>query len=258
MIQIGVLTLGNIKPIHLTRLKMLEYLDNLSANSQPDQLTLFIPPRLSPEKLAEMVNKVTAATDIHKEIYDICTSSANGAIIFKDRQKTSLVVPPFPIRDIVMMAGFEPEHLKAMLSRDYVIGLVLIRLGSYGIGVCKGDKLITSKVGTGLVHSRHRQGGSSSHRFERHRDKQMEIFFNRVCGHVREQLEPYTWQIDYIVYGGAWETIQLFIKYCPFLSKLDKPVLPTLSDTPEPRHDVLEKAVGRILSSTVYEWNEEK
>jgi peptide subunit release factor 1 (eRF1) len=240
--------------IHLTRSKMLEYLDNLSAEKQEDRLTLFIPPRLPPEKLTDMVNKISVSPAIIKEIYDICTSSANGTVIFTDKQKTSLVGPPFPIRDSVMMAGFEPEHLKAMLSQDYVIGLVLIRLGSYGIGVCKGDKLVTSKVGTGLVHSRHRQGGSSSHRFERHRDKQMEIFFNRVCGHVREQLEPYEQQMDYVVYGGAWETIQLFVKYCPFLSKLDKPILPTLSDTPEPKRDVLEKAVGRVWSSTVYEW----
>ena len=247
----------NINPIHLTRLKMLEYLANLSgAPSGEEQLTLFVPPHLPPEKLNGLVSKTSASPIVTKEIYDISTSSANGAVIFTDKQKTSLVVPPFPIRDSVMMAGFEPEHLKAMLNQNYVIGLVLIRLGSYGIGVSKGDKLVTSKIGTGLVHSRHRQGGSSSHRFERHRDKQMEIFFNRVCGHVREQLEPYARQMDYIVYGGAWETIQLFIKYCPFLSKLDKPVLPTLSDTPEPRRDVLEKAVSRVLSSTVYEWNE--
>jgi peptide subunit release factor 1 (eRF1) len=235
---------------------MLEYLETLPSEPRADQLTLFIPPRLPPEKLTGMVNKVPASPAVSKEVYDICTSSVNGAVIFTGKQKTKLVIPPFPIRDSVMMSGFEPEHLKAMLSQNYTIGVVLIRLGSYGIGVCKGDKLITSKVGTGLVHARHRQGGSSSHRFERHRDKQMEIFFNRVGGHVREQLEPYARQMDYLVYGGAWETIQLFVKYCPFLAKLDKPVLPTLSDTPEPKRDVLEKAVGRVWSSTVYEWRE--
>jgi peptide subunit release factor 1 (eRF1) len=234
---------------------MLDYLDNLSGDTPEGQLTFFVPPRLSPEKLTELVNKVTVAVETAKEIFDICTSSANGAVIFTGKQKTSLVVPLFPIHDSVIMAGLETEHLKAMLNQNYVIGLVLIRIGSYGIGVCKGDKLVTSKVGTGLVHSRHRQGGSSSHRFERHRDKQMEIFFNRACGHVREQLEPYARQMDYIVYGGAWETIQLFVKYCPFLAKLNKPVLPTLSDTPEPKRDVLEKAVGRVWSSTLYEWH---
>jgi peptide subunit release factor 1 (eRF1) len=234
---------------------MLEFLAGLSTTSD-EQLTLFIPPHLSPEKLTNIVQRIAAATEVSKEIYDICTVSPNGAIIFWGGEQKKLIIPPFPIHDSVMLVGFETEHLKSMLNQDYLIGMVLIRLGSYGIGVCRGDKLISSKVGTGLVHSRHRQGGSSSHRFERHRDKQMETFFNRVCGHVREQLEPYVKSMDYIVYGGAWETIQLFIKYCPILAKLDKPVLPTLSDTPEPRQAVLEKAAGRIWSSTVYEWPE--
>jgi peptide subunit release factor 1 (eRF1) len=191
-------------------------------------------------------------------MYDICTASPNGAVVFWGGKQKKLIVPPFPIRDTVTLAGFETGHLEAMLKQDYTIGIVLIRLGYYGIGVCKGDKLIASKVGTGLVHARHRQGGSSSHRFERHRDKQMETFFIRVCEHAREQLEPYTRTMDYIVYGGAWETVQLMVKYCPFLSKLEKPLLPTLSDTPEPKREVLEKAAGRIYASTVYDWGEEE
>jgi peptide subunit release factor 1 (eRF1) len=236
---------------------MLEHLAGLTSKNDGEQLTFFIPPRLAPEKLKDILQKAPAAPVITREMYDICTASANGAVIFQGGQKHNLIVPPFPIKDSIIMSGFEIEHLKAMLERDYTIGVVLIRLGAYGIGVCKGDKLIASKIGTGLVHSRHRQGGSSSHRFERHRDKQMETFFIRVCEHTREQLEPYAKAMDYIVYGGAWETIQLFVKYCPFLSKLNKPVLPTLSDTPEPKRAVLEKAAGRVYASTMYEWKED-
>ena len=235
---------------------MLEYLARLTLEQNTVQLTFFIPPRLAPEKLKDMLQKVQATPIITSEMYNICTASANGAVIFWGGQQKKLVVPPFPIRDSVIMAGFETEHLKSILEQDYTIGVVLIRLGAYGIGVCKGDKLVASKVGTGLVHARHRQGGSSSHRFERHRDKQMETFFIRVCEHAREQLEPYAKSMDYIVYGGAWETIQLFIKYCPFLSKLNKAVLPALSDTPEPKQAVLEKAAGRVYASTVYDWGE--
>jgi peptide subunit release factor 1 (eRF1) len=244
------------KEYHLSRARMLEYLAGLSSEKDRDQLTFFIPPRLAPEKLKDILQKVPSTPVISGEMYDICTSSANGAVIFRGGQTHNLIVPPFPIRDSVIMSGFEIEHLKAMLEQDYTVGVILIRLGAYGIGVCKGDRLVTSKIGTGLVHSRHRQGGSSSHRFERHRDKQMETFFIRVCEHAREHLEPHAKVMDYIVYGGAWETIQLFIKYCPFLSRLNKPILPALSDTPEPKRAVLEKAAGRIYSSTMYEWKE--
>jgi peptide subunit release factor 1 (eRF1) len=233
---------------------MLDYLDNVALEKDENPLTFFIPPKLPPDKLKVMLGRLPAAAEITGEMYDICTASATGAVIFWGSRYKNLIVPPFPIRDATILEEYSTIHFKSMLARDYTIGIVLIRLGYFSIGVCKGDKLVTSKIGTGLVHARHRQGGSSSHRFERHRDKQMETFFIRVCGHAREQLEPYEKQMDYICYGGAWETIQLFVKYCPFLSKLEKPVLPTLSDTPEPKRDVLEKAAGRIYASTVYEW----
>lgn len=233
-------------------------LERLAVVPEGVHITAYVPPRLSPDKLSNIIQRISASHAALKEISDICTASQNGAVIFWGKQKKELIVPPFPICDDVTLEGYQPEHLKTMLAQDYYIGIVLIRLGAYGIGVCRGDRLVSNKAGTGLVHGRHRQGGSSSHRFERHRDKQMETFFNRVCGHVREQFEPYTKSLDYLVYGGAWETVQLFIKYCPFLTKLNKPVLPALSDTPEPRRAVLEKAAGRIYSSKVYQWEEPK
>jgi len=95
-----------------------------------------------------------------------------------------------------------------------------VRLGDYGPGVVKGETLLTSKVGQRVVHARHRQGGSSSHRFERHREKQMETFFTRVCGHVREQLEPFARQLDYIIYGGTRETILDFRKTMSFFAPI--------------------------------------
>ncbi len=243
------------KQYHLSRARMQDFLGTLASGEE--SLTLYIPPRLSPEKLSGMLKSIPASPEISREIHDIYISSPNGAVVLWGGAQKKMILPPFPIRDSVMLAGYETEHLKSLLQQDYTIGVVLIRLGSYGIGVCKGDKLISSKVGTGLVHGRHRQGGSSSHRFERHRDKQIETFFNRVCGHVQEQFNPYVKSLDYLVYGGAWETVQLFIKYCPLLGKLNKPVLPALSDTPEPRQAVLEKAIGRIWASTVYEWGED-
>ena len=132
-----------------------------------------------------------------------------------------------------------------------------MRLGAYAIGVCMGDKLVTSKVGTGLVHGRHRQGGSSAHRFERHRDKQIEYFLTRAGQRAREQIEPYLKTLDYAVYGGARTTIQIFQKQCGFLGRIRAPLLPPLLDIPEPRQVVLINAVSRIWSSTVIAWRED-
>jgi peptide subunit release factor 1 (eRF1) len=205
-----------------------------------------------------MIREIPAEPTTIEKLSEIVTASPNGAAIFWSDETKCLVVPPFPVAEKVLLPSLDVAPLRSQLAKDYHIGVVLVRLGSYSAGVCRGDKLVTSKVGTGLVHGRHRQGGSSSNRFERHRDKQIEQFLIRVCGHVREQLEPYERIMDYIVYGGAKKTILMAQKYCPFLMKLDKPVLPPLLDILDPRHAVLESAVVRLWSSTVYEWREDQ
>jgi peptide subunit release factor 1 (eRF1) len=113
-------------------------------------------------------------------------------------------------------------------------------------------------VGTGLVHSRHRQGGSSAHRFERHREKQIESFFDRVCGHVREHLEPYVKQLDYVIYEGERHTLLSFHKQCEFLQQFDDRVLGTTLHVREPRQTTLEAAIGQAWSSDVIVWEEDE
>ena len=167
-----------------------------------------------------------------------------------------LVLPPFPVAEKYIAGGYEVAPLRALLQRDFTVAVVLVRLGAYAVGVCQGEKLVSSKVGTGLVHGRHRQGGSSQHRFERHREKQIEYFLTRVCTHAREHIEPHARSLDYIAYGGAWTTILSLTKQCPFLKQFDDRTLPPLLDIPDPRQPVLESAITRVWSSTVIEWRE--
>ena len=236
---------------------MLAFLENLSALPDDINLTLYLPPRLPTTELESLLKEIHALPTISAKLLEIAAPSTNGAVIFWGEKQKYLVVPPFPVQDKVIFQSYDTAPLLSLISRDYLIGVVLVRLGSYAIGICRGDKLASSKVGTGLIHGRHRQGGSSAHRFERHRDKQIESFLIRVCGHAREQLEPYVKSMDYIVYGGARTTILMAQKYCPLLGKLDKPVLPPLLDIPEPRKPVLEATVSRVWSSTIYEWSKD-
>ncbi|OGN98995.1 MAG: hypothetical protein A2Y89_00195 [Chloroflexi bacterium RBG_13_51_18] len=242
------------KKLVLTRAKTLDFLERLAAAPDDIDLTLYIPPRLPATELESLLGEASSSADIAGELEDIVVRSPHGVVVFRGAAQNFLIVPPFPVAEKSLVRSLDIAPLRSLLERKYHVGVVLIRLGSYAVGICLGDKLISSKVGTGLVHGRHRQGGSSAHRFERHRDKQIESFLIRVCGHVREQLEPYVKSIDYIVYGGARTTILMLQKYCPLLMKLDKPILPPLLDIPEPRRTVLESAVSRVWSSTVYNW----
>jgi hypothetical protein len=246
-----------MKKSMLSRARTLAFIEYLSGSPDDIDFSLYLPPHLPATELESLLKEIPAPPSVATRLTEIITPSANGAVIFWGEKQKCLVVPPFPIQNKTIFQSYDAAPLLPLISHDYYIGLVLVRLGSYAIGVCRGDKLVTSKVGTGLVHGRHRQGGSSAHRFERHRDKQIESFLIRVCGHAREQLEPYVKSLDYIVYGGARTTILMAQKYCPFLEKIAKPVLPPLLDIPEPRLPILQAAVSHVWSSTLFDFSED-
>jgi hypothetical protein len=241
----------------LSRARMLDLLAGLAGTPGAEAITLYLPPYLPTNELENSLKIIAESPDVVSQILKLTGRSETGAVVFWSHEGKYLVLPPFPISEKHIADSIAPEGLRSRLGRDYLIALLLVRLGSYAIGVYRGEKRLTSKVGTGLVHGRHRQGGSSAHRFERHRDKQIEYFLTRVCQRAREQIEPYVKSLDYVIFGGARTTIQLLQKQCPFLGKLDIPALPPLLDIPEPRQPVLESAIVRIWSSTVVEWAED-
>jgi len=241
----------------LTRAKTLDYLKELAGVSGGKAATFCLPPHLSPDQTQGVCQLGDIPADVHPHLIKLAAASGTGCYVFWSARQKCLVLPSFPTTEGRVTLPLDLAQIRSQLEKDLMIALVLVRLGSYAVGVFRGENLLTSKVGTGLVHGRHRQGGSSAHRFERHRDKQIEYFLTRVCQHAREQIEPYIKSLDYIVYGGARTTITLLQKYCPLLSKLETPALPPLLNIPEPRQAVLENAITRVWSSTVYEWQED-
>ncbi len=241
----------------LSRKRMLSLLEELEASAS-SVCSLYFPPRVPVPEVEKTVGSVMkleqAPADLSRQIY----SSPTGAVLFWGDRHKYLSLPPFPIREKWVTGTCDVEPLRALLGREPVLALILVRLGAYGIGVFKGEKIVSSKVGTGLVHSRHRQGGSSAHRFERHREKQMESFFTRVCAHAREQLEPYARQLDFVIYGGTRETLLSFRKQCHSLREFDSRTLDRLLNIREPKQANLEEAIGDAWSSRLIEWREEE
>jgi hypothetical protein len=215
----------------------------------------YIPGGRSQAEIEELLKKEISLPAI-AGLPDLITTSKTGAALFWRSARVVLMLPPFPLAGSYRGQGCLAEPLRVLLGKDYAIALVLLRLGAYAVGVCRGETLVTSKVGTGLVHQRHRQGGSSSSRFRRHREKQIETFLTRVCAHIREHVEAYAKGIDYIVYGGSRTALLLLEKRCPFLEQFSNRALSPLLDIAEPCQPVLEKAVKRIWTTKVIEWQE--
>ncbi|MFC1927265.1 Vms1/Ankzf1 family peptidyl-tRNA hydrolase [Chloroflexota bacterium] len=245
------------KRFHLGRLKAFDFLDKL-ASTEGKAISLYLPQGATPDRVEDVLGKVFAAGTVQTHVGEAIVRSRMGAALFWSPTQTYLVLPPFPIAEEYVTNGYDVEPLRSILNQNFLIALVLVRLGAYSIGICRGTELIDSKTGTGLVHARHKKGGSSQARFARHREKQIEQFLIRVCGHVREHVEPHARLVDYLVYGGARTTILSLRKRCPFLSQFDDRILRMLLDIPEPRQAVLEKAVGTVWSTDVIEWCEDE
>jgi hypothetical protein len=241
----------------LNRTRTLQFLEGLTNSYDEDFHSLYLVPGLPSNEVEKAVKMIVVPSDVYKEVIDTTCRSKTGSIIFHSGTRNYLIIPPFPIRNNVTSNMLDTAPLLSLLETDYKIALIMVRLSSYAVGVFRGEKLISSKVGTGLVHGRHKKGGSSAHRFERHRDKQIEYFLTRVCQHTLEHLGPHKRSINYLVYGGARMTIQLLQKQCPFVGGLEIETLPPLLDIPEPRQAVLERVVSRIWSSILIEWVED-
>lgn len=239
----------------LNRLKMLRLLDELET-APGSAKSSYIPPGSAMPEIEKILEPVLEPERIPPNLAKVVANSTTGAVFFWGEQHKYLVLPPFPITEKRVSSGYDVEPLRSLLQREFTIALILVRLGAYAIGVFRGEKLVSSKVGTGLVHSRHKKGGSSQHRFERHREKQIEVFFDRICTRVREHLEPHIQQVDYVVYGGTRNTLLSFRKRCHFLQLVDNRTLGSLLNIREPRQATLEAAIGEAWSSKVTRWHE--
>jgi len=218
--------------------------------------SLYLPPGLLLPEIESMLEKIIGERIDWSEMVQTAVSSKTGSVIYWGSEYKYMILPPFPVADKYIAGGYDVEPLQELLKRDYIVALVLVRMGSFAVGLFRGNRLVASKVGTGLVHARHKKGGSSQGRFARHREKQAETFLDRVCQHVRLRLEPEIKSIDYVVYGGAKTTIALLNNRCHFLNQFNDKTLPPLLDIPDPRQYVLDRSIDIVWSSVIIEWQE--
>jgi len=239
----------------MNRLRMLRFLNRMGS-AKGSAISLYFPPGMPPSEVREMIENINYPKESLPNLIELVSTSPTGALVLWGEQYKFLAKPPFPIEAKGIYPGYAVEIFRSLLQRKIVIALILIRLGAYAIGVFEIEKRLSSKVGTGLIHSRHKKGGSSQRRFERHREKQMEMFFGRVCSHVRENLEPYAKQLDYVIYGGERNTLLAFRKQCQFLGSFDDRVSESRLNVRTPRQPALETAVSEVWSSELIEWIE--
>lgn len=176
-----------------------------------------------------------------------------GAALFWDHQTLRVVLPPLPVTGKALAAGLDTAPLLDMLQTEPMIGVCMVRLGRFGVGVYHGSKLLDSKTDRRFVKGRHKKGGSSSNRFRRIREKQADELYKKVCTVLQEHFEPYERKLDHFFLGGEASTLVGFRGRCTYLKTFENVLRARVLDIREPGHEALEKLPRTLWESIVYE-----
>jgi peptide subunit release factor 1 (eRF1) len=227
--------------VMLTRPALLRLLARVDAQSDADGFSLYLPPG-------------AAAPALEGDARSLSETSGDpptGRVLFHGQTLSFAVIPPFPLAGSGTMAGFDTAPLRELLTRERTLGVVLVRLGGYSVGLYRDGAFVSTKTGGRFVKNRHRKGGQSQRRFERIREGQIREHFDDVGKVVADLLLPEAGAIDHVVLGGDRHTVQSWLKRSPLPPVLSAKLLPGVLDVPEPRREVLERTPVQIWSSRV-------
>jgi VLRF1 release factor-like protein len=157
--------------------------------------------------------------------------------------------PPFPpLTAVGDRAGFDPGPLLDHVTRDRVVGVVLVRLGGYAVGVFAGRRLVASKVGRRQVHGRHRAGGSSQKRFARRREGQARVALEAAADVAARVLLEHRRDIQALVLGGDRRALGEVLAD-PRLRPLAPLASERVLDVPDPRLAVLQRTPDQFRAT---------
>lgn len=193
-----------------------------------------------------------AGLDVSEVLREV-PKSETGMAIFLVNDSAIAIAPPFPLEEDSLAEGVDSSTLTELLGRNLMVGVVLLRLGRYAVGVVQGDRLVASKSGSRYVKNRHKQGGSSQRRFERSRERLVREIFDKACEVMRTVFAPYEGRMDYIILGGEKTTLEGLEKRCAYLAKSDTEVLARRLAVERPGKIALEAIHREVWKSHVYE-----
>jgi Actinobacteria/chloroflexi VLRF1 release factor len=165
--------------------------------------------------------------------------------------------PPFPPMTAperwpaspTVLAGLMAEHAAA----DRTVGVLLVRLGGFAAGVFTGSppRLVSSKVGSRLVHGRSAAGGTSHHRSARRRENQATAAVEAAADTAVNVLVPYAERLDAVVLGGDRKAIS-GARADPRLRPVLKLAVDRFLTVPDPKLAVLRDTPRLFLAVRIH------
>lgn len=156
-------------------------------------------------------------------------------------------VRPRPDRTLGGDPGEDPTTRAAFLAaatRDWLVGVLLVRRGAHAVAVVDGRRVVVSKVDTRYVQGRTAAGGWSQQRFARRRDNQTRESAAAAAEHAVRVLGGASPRPVGLVLGGDRAMCEAVLadRRLAWLERL--PRAPFL-DVPEPRRQTLLAAAQR-------------
>ena len=201
------------------------------------------------------VGPVPEIAGLPRDIAERIESSGTGVVLFWDPSEAHLVLPPFPVETTATYDGWNTRPLMHLLQRPRTIGVLLLRLGRYGIGVFEDGTLVLSKAGSRFVKGRHRKGGASSGRFAHRREEQSNALYHGVCQALQEKLEEHDGPLDHFVTGGHRLTLNAFAKRCGYLKRFEEIMLPRTLNVDRPSLKAVQSLPRLLYESRVVDFS---
>ena len=223
-----------------------------TARSRRYERTFYLTPELLESyKSVGLRFPLDCASAVLEDIIEEIPDTETGLVVFMAGREAIVVVPPFPIKTNKSTVGLETTSLMELLSSHPIVGVLLLRMGRYALGVINGEKLIASKTASRYVKPRHRAGGSSQRRFERSRERLVRELFDKTCVVAKDLFSQYSNKIDYILLGGERHTLRNFVKRCSYIREFDGRILSRLLYIDRPDQATLEKISFEVWKSKV-------
>jgi len=178
--------------------------------------------------------------------------SDTGVAVFVTADRIVTIRPPIPLGADIRAIGAHTEQLRSLLSSEPIVGVVLLRLGRYAVGVLRGESLVATKTDSRYMKNRHRAGGQSQRRFERSRERLIRELYDKTCEVTRAIFTPHLDEIEHLLLGGERGTLNGFVKRCPLMQhELNSRILARRLAVDQPNQKALKGISREVWKSSV-------
>lgn len=197
---------------------------------------------MEPERLARFLDRFAAG---HGGAVATTVMPQRVDVVAVDGWTASVPVPFGPLAGQPgQWAGVVVDDLLDHLMTPRTIGLLLVRLGGYSVGIAHAGVVLTSSTGSRPVHGRTAAGGQSQQRFARRREGQARVALQAAADTAARVLLSRAAELDAVVLGGDSSALRT-LAADPRLDVLLEQAEPRVLDIPEPCRAVLDEAARR-------------